>query len=89
MITKVLNRAYERAMETERELCRKENTGEIYLRAIDNNGLMVGRKIKADDEAYAREMARDYWTKPRFVYVELFKCDDRKFTVLYHGFRQF
>lgn len=89
MITKVLNRAYEQAMETERELCRKENTGEIYLRAIDNNCLMFGRKIKADDEAYARELAKDYWTKPWFIYVELFQCENGKFTVLYHGFRQF
>ncbi len=83
-----MNGMIERAMEAERRKCLAENDGELWLRAIDCHGVMVGRKYKRDNEAEAREMAKNYWTKPTFIYVEVFGVfEEGKLCVIYHGFR--
>lgn len=55
-----MNGMIERAMEAERRKCLAENDGELWLRAIDCHGVMVGRKYKRDNEVEAREMAKNY-----------------------------
>lgn len=65
-----------------------ENDGQLWLRAIDRNGIMVGRKYKRENENDAREAARNYWTNPDFLCVDVFYVQDGKLTVLYHGYRQ-
>ena len=78
----------EMVMSAERLKCIAENDGQLWLRAIDRNGIMVGRKYTRENEEEAREAARNYWTKPGFLYVEVFYVQDGKLTVLYHGYRQ-
>lgn len=43
----------------------EKQSDKIALRAIDRNGLMVGREF--DDYKSAVDMARDYWIKGFFV----------------------
>lgn len=84
----VITGMMERVMEAERRKCLAENDGELWLRAIDCNWVMVGRKYKREDEKAAREMAKNYWTKPTFIYVEVFSVYDGKLCTLYHGYRE-
>ena len=57
----------------------EKQSDKIALRAIDRNGLMVGREF---------DMARDYWIKG-FLYVEAFSLDGKKFVLHYHGVRTY
>lgn len=51
----------ENAMAKERADFIEKQSDKIALRAIDRNGLMVGREF--DDYKSAVDMARDYWIK--------------------------
>lgn len=55
----------ENAMAKERADFIEKQSDKIALRAIDRNGLMVGREF--DDHKSAVDMARDYWIKGFFV----------------------
>lgn len=76
----------EYAMAKERTDFIEKQSDKIALRAIDRNGLMVGREF--DDYKSAVDMARDYWIKG-FLYVEAFSLDDKKFVLHYHGVRTY
>lgn len=76
----------EYAMAKERADFIEEQSDKIALRAIDRNGLMVGREF--DDYKSAVDMARDYWIKG-FLYVEAFSLDAGKFVLHYHGVRTY
>lgn len=64
----------------------KSSRTKIALRAIDRNGLMVGREF--DDYKSAVDMARDYWIKG-FLYVEAFSLDGEKFVLHHHRVRTY
>lgn len=76
----------EYAMAKERTDFIEKQSDKIALRAIDRNGLMVGREF--DDYKSVVDMARDYWIKG-FLYVEAFSLDDKKFVLHYHGVRTY
>ncbi|MBP3366178.1 MAG: hypothetical protein J6K96_04205 [Treponema sp.] len=76
----------ENAMAKERADFIEKQSDKIALRAIDRNGLMVGREF--DDYKSAVDMARDYWIKG-FLYVEAFSLDGEKFVLHYHGVRTY
>lgn len=63
-----------------------KQSDKIALRAIDRNGLMVGREF--DNFNAAIDMAKDYWIKG-FLYVEAFCVENEKFVVHYHGVRNY
>ena len=57
------------------------------LCALDYKGLLVTRNFAEDRGEDAIESARRYWTKPHFLYVELFCVKDGEIFVRYHGVR--
>ena len=63
-----------------------KQSDKIALRAIDRNGLMVGREF--DNFNAAIDMAKDYWIKG-FLYVGAFCVENEKFVVHYHGVRNY
>ncbi len=80
----------EKTIEKERRafLQEKQTPEKKYkLCALDFNGLLVTRCFAEDKNADALESARWYWTKPHFLYVELFCIKDGKIFVCYHGVR--
>ena len=76
----------ENTMAKERADFIKKQSDKIALRAIDRNGLMVGREF--DDYKSAVDMARDYWIKG-FLYVGAFSLDGEKFVLQHHGVRTY
>ncbi|MBP5696907.1 MAG: hypothetical protein J6X11_09740 [Treponema sp.] len=83
-------RFMEEVIEKERRafLNEKQTPEKKYkLCALDFNGLLVTRCFAEGKKEYALESAQRYWSKPNFLYVELFCVKDGEIFVCYHGAR--